>query len=366
MLQIFNTLTRSKETFVPIEPGKVKMYVCGMTVYDYCHIGHARVMVVFDMVQRWLRASGLEVTYVRNITDIDDKIINRSIQNNESIQSLTQRYINEMNADAKALGVISPSKEPKATEHIEDMLSMIQRLIEKQHAYLAKNGDIFYSVRSFNEYGKLSGKSIEDLRAGERVDIDQNKHDELDFVLWKSAKPNEPSWDSPWGKGRPGWHIECSAMSSHYLGHHFDIHGGGMDLKFPHHECEIAQAKGAYDRSPVKYWMHTNMLTVNGQKMSKSLGNSFLPSELIAGSHPLLEQPYSPMTVRFFMLQSQYRSTLDFSNEALKAAQKGYKRLANGLKIIRGMEFPTNVIEAIDEKHVEEVKKAVTDRKSVV
>jgi cysteinyl-tRNA synthetase len=324
MIKIYNTLSKSKETFKPIQEGQVNIYVCGMTVYDLCHIGHARVMVIFDVVRRWFDILGYSVNYVRNITDIDDKIISRSIQNNESIQALTQRYINEMNDDAKALGVLSPSSEPKATEHIKDMLSMIQILIEKQHAYVAKNGDIFYSVRSFKEYGKLSGKSIEDLRAGERVDIDQNKHDELDFVLWKSAKPNEPSWESPWGKGRPGWHIECSAMSSHYLGHHFDIHGGGQDLQFPHHENEIAQSEAAHDCKMANYWMHNGFVRVDDEKMSKSLGNFFTIRTVL--------EKFDPEVVRFFILRAHYRSPLNYSDAHLDDAKLALQRLYVSLR----------------------------------
>lgn len=319
MIKIYNTFSKNKETFKPIQKGQVSMYVCGMTVYDLCHIGHARVMVIFDMVKRWFDVSGYIVNYVRNITDIDDKIINRSIQNNESIHNLTQRYIDEMNADAKALGVINPSKEPKATEHIEHMLSLIKILIEKGHAYVAKNGDIFYSVRSFEAYGKLSGKSIEDLRAGARVDIDQNKHDELDFVLWKSVKPNEPSWDSIWGKGRPGWHIECSAMSSHYLGNHFDIHGGGQDLQFPHHENEIAQSEAAHGCTMANYWMHNGFVRVDNEKMSKSLGNFFTIRNVL--------KKFDPEVVRFFILRAHYRSPLNYSDTHLDDAKLALQRL---------------------------------------
>lgn len=328
MIKIYNTLSKNKETFKPIQKGQVNIYVCGMTVYDLCHIGHARVMVIFDMVRRWFDISGFQVNYIRNITDIDDKIISRALQNNESIQSLTERYIHEMNADAKALGVIKPSKEPKATEHIEDMLFMIQTLIEKQHAYVAKNGDVFYKVRSFDGYGKLSGKSIEDLRAGERVDVDQNKNDELDFVLWKSAKPNEPSWDSPWGKGRPGWHIECSAMSSHYLGHHFDIHGGGQDLQFPHHENEIAQSEGAHDCKMANYWMHNGFVRVDEEKMSKSLGNFFTIRTVL--------EKFDAEVVRFFILRAHYRSPLNYSDAHLEDAKIALQRLYVSL---RGMEI---------------------------
>ncbi|MES2637478.1 MAG: cysteine--tRNA ligase, partial [Pseudomonadota bacterium] len=238
MLKIYNTLSRDKQTFTPIEPNKVRMYVCGMTVYDFCHLGHARVMVVFDMVSRWFRASNYDVTYVRNITDIDDKIIKRANENNETIDVLTQRFIDAMDEDSAKLGIIRPDVEPRATQHIDGMIQMISALIEKGHAYHATNGDVFYSVRSFNDYGKLSGKSLDDLRAGERVEVDSFKKDPMDFVLWKSVKLNEPSWDSPWGAGRPGWHIECSVMSAEHLGAHFDIHGGGQDLQFPHHENE--------------------------------------------------------------------------------------------------------------------------------
>ncbi|HEY0269002.1 MAG TPA: cysteine--tRNA ligase, partial [Methyloradius sp.] len=281
MLKIYNTLAREKQLFVPIVAGKVSMYVCGMTVYDYCHLGHGRVMVVFDMVNRWLRASGLDVTYVRNITDIDDKIIKRANENNEPISALTARFITAMDEDAAKLGVMRPDIEPRATAYIDGMVSMIETLIANGNAYTADNGDVFYSVNSFASYGKLSGKSLEDLRAGERVEIDTFKRDPMDFVLWKSAKPNEPSWDSPWGKGRPGWHIECSVMSEHHLGMHFDIHGGGQDLQFPHHENEIAQSEAAHHCTFVNYWMHNGFIRVvnekDGQdeKMSKSLGNFF-------------------------------------------------------------------------------------------
>lgn len=328
MIKIYNTLSKNKETFKPIKEGQVNMYVCGMTVYDLCHIGHARVMVIFDMVSRWFNVSGFRVNYVRNITDIDDKIIGRAIENKESIQNLTQRYIHEMNIDAEVLGVIKPSKEPKATEHIKDMISLIQTLIEKKYAYVANNGDVFYSVRAFHQYGKLSGKSIDDLRAGERVDIDQNKLDELDFVLWKSAKPNEPSWDSPWSKGRPGWHIECSAMSSHYLGHHFDIHGGGQDLQFPHHENEIAQSEAAYDCKMANYWMHNGFVRVDDEKMSKSLGNFFTIRTVL--------DKFDAEVVRFFMLRAHYRSPLNYSDSHLDDARLALQRLYISL---RGIEI---------------------------
>ncbi len=276
MLKIYNTLAREKQTFTPIAAGKVSMYVCGMTVYDYCHLGHARVMVVFDMVSRWLRTSGYEVTYVRNITDIDDKIIKRANENNESIGDLTQRFIDAMDEDSAKLGVIRPTIEPRATQYVDNMIAMISALIAKGFAYTADNGDVYYSVNDFTGYGKLSGKSLEDLRAGERVEVDTFKRDAMDFVLWKAAKPNEPSWDSPFGgpnkgKGRPGWHIECSAMSSHLLGTQFDIHGGGQDLQFPHHENEIAQSEAthSHDGKPcqmVNYWMHNGFVRVDDEK----------------------------------------------------------------------------------------------------
>ncbi|HKB82424.1 MAG TPA: cysteine--tRNA ligase, partial [Burkholderiales bacterium] len=271
MLKIYNSLTRAKERFVPISPGKIGMYVCGMTVYDYCHLGHARVMVVFDVAKRWLAAAGFDVTYVRNITDIDDKIILRAAQNGEPIDALTGRFIRAMDEDAAALGVLKPDLEPRATDNVPQMLALITQLVSKGVAYQAQNGDVYYSVRKFRGYGKLSGKSLDELQAGERVEVDANKHDPLDFVLWKSAKRGEPSWDSPWGKGRPGWHIECSAMSERYLGEHFDIHGGGQDLQFPHHENEIAQSEGAHGHVFVNYWMHNGFVRVDNEKMSKSL-----------------------------------------------------------------------------------------------
>ncbi|MES2499326.1 MAG: cysteine--tRNA ligase, partial [Pseudomonadota bacterium] len=281
MLKIYNTLSRDKQTFTPIEPNKVRMYVCGMTVYDFCHLGHARVMVVFDMVSRWFRASNYDVTYVRNITDIDDKIIKRANENNETIDVLTQRFIDAMDEDSAKLGIIRPDIEPRATQHIDGMIQMISALIEKGHAYHAANNDVFYSVRSFNDYGKLSGKSLDDLRAGERVEVDSFKKDPMDFVLWKSVKPNEPNWDSPWGKGRPGWHIECSVMSAEHLGAHFDIHGGGQDLQFPHHENEIAQSEATHSCKMANYWMHNGFVRVDDEKMSKSLGNFFTIREVL-------------------------------------------------------------------------------------
>ena len=334
MLQIYNTLSRSKEVFKPIESGKVKIYVCGMTVYDFCHIGHARVMIVFDMVVRWLRASGFEVLYVRNITDIDDKIINRAIENKESIASLTNRFIDAMHLDSDSLGLMHPDQEPRATEFIEQMQGMIGRLIDQQLAYQADDGDVNFAVRLFPGYGKLSGKSLDELQAGERVTIVGTKRDPHDFVLWKSAKPEEPAdtrWQSPWGEGRPGWHIECSAMSCDLLGEHFDIHGGGSDLQFPHHENEIAQSEGALygkDRAPndepfVHYWMHNGHIRVNEEKMSKSLGNFFLIRDVL--------KTYDPEVLRFFMLRAHYRSPINYSDAQLDEAHAGLVRLYTAL-----------------------------------
>jgi cysteinyl-tRNA synthetase len=334
MLKIYNSLSRDKQTFTPIEAGKVRMYVCGMTVYDYCHLGHARVMVVFDMVNRWFHASGLEVTYVRNITDIDDKIIKRANENNESIGDLTQRFIDAMDEDFAKLGVQTPAHQPRATQHIDGMITMISALIENGHAYQAANGDVFYSVRSFADYGKLSGKSLDDLRAGERVDVDKNKKDAMDFVLWKSVKPNEPHWDSPWGKGRPGWHIECSVMSAHHLGAHFDIHGGGQDLQFPHHENEIAQSEAANSCKMANYWMHNGFVRVDDEKMSKSLGNFFTIREIL--------NKYKPEVVRFFILRAHYRSPLNYSDAHLDDAKASLTRLYTAL---RGREVSTNLID---------------------
>ncbi|SFO20641.1 cysteinyl-tRNA synthetase [Nitrosospira briensis] len=324
MLKIHNSLAREKQDFIPLTPGKVKIYVCGMTVYDYCHLGHARMMVVFDMVQRWLQASGLDVTYVRNITDIDDKIIKRAQENNESIEALTTRFIRAMEDDAAALGVAPPSFEPRATRHVEDMIVMIRTLVDKNLAYAASNGDVYFAVHRFPGYGKLSGKSLEDLRAGERVVIDPYKKDPLDFVLWKAAKPGEPQWDSPWGGGRPGWHIECSAMGERYLGEHFDIHGGGQDLQFPHHENEIAQSEGAHGHPFVNYWMHNGFVRVDDEKMSKSLGNFFTVREILAR--------YQPEVVRFFILRAHYRSPLNYSDQHLEDARRALDRLYTALK----------------------------------
>ncbi|OYW37382.1 MAG: cysteine--tRNA ligase [Hydrogenophilales bacterium 12-61-10] len=324
MLHIHNTLTRVKEEFVPLIPGKVRMYVCGMTVYDLCHLGHARVFVVFDMVTRWLRASGYVVEYVRNITDVDDKIIKRAAENNETPAALTERFINEMHQDERALGVLPPNHEPRATAYVAQMLGLIGQLIDKGLAYPAPNGDVYYSVRGFPAYGRLSGKSLDELRAGERVEVDASKRDPLDFVLWKAAKPGEPAWESPWGSGRPGWHIECSAMSADLLGKHFDIHGGGQDLQFPHHENEIAQSEGAHGCTFVNYWMHNGFVRVDNEKMSKSLGNFFTIREVL--------QKYDAEVVRFFILRAHYRSPLHYSDAHLDDAKNALNRLYVALK----------------------------------
>jgi cysteinyl-tRNA synthetase len=352
MLKIYNTLARDKQEFVPIVPGKVGMYVCGMTVYDYCHLGHARVLVVFDMVYRWLKASGYDVNYVRNVTDIDDKIIKRAAENGESIHALTARFIAAMHEDADALGVLRPDHEPRATQYVPEMLEMIATLEQRGLAYQAADGDVNFAVRKFDGYGKLSGKSLEDLRAGERVEVAEGKHDPLDFVLWKHAKEQEAEevkWDSPWGKGRPGWHIECSAMGSKLLGKHFDIHGGGADLQFPHHENEIAQSEGAHQCSFVNYWMHNGFVNVDKEKMSKSLGNFFTIREVL--------KKYDAEVVRFFILRAHYRSPLNYSDVHLDDARQSLDRLYTALKNV-----PVEVA-AIDwnEIHAQRFKAAMDD-----
>ena len=349
MLKLYNSLARDKQEFVPIEPGKVRMYVCGMTVYDYCHLGHARVLVVFDMITRWLRASGYEVDYVRNITDIDDKIIKRANENGEPYTALTQRFIDAMHVDGAALGVLPPDHEPRATEYVGKMLDMIQALIDRGHAYPAANGDVYYAVQSFAPYGRLSGKSLDDLRAGERVEVDPNKRDPMDFVLWKAAKPGEPSWPSPWGAGRPGWHIECSAMGSDLLGPHFDIHGGGQDLQFPHHENEIAQSEGASGCKFVNYWLHNGFVRVDDEKMSKSLGNFFTIREVLA--------KYDPEVVRFFILRAHYRSPLNYSDQHLDDAKAALTRLYTALRDIK----PDGVAIDWNDPHAARFKSAMDD-----
>ena len=328
-LRIYNTLSRALEDFVPLEPGHVRMYVCGMTVYDLCHLGHARSMVAFDVVQRWLRTSGLRVTYVRNITDIDDKIIRRAVENGETVRALTDRMVAALHQDADALGIERPTQEPRATEYVPQMLSLIGTLQGKGLAYQAGNGDVNFAVRKFPGYGKLSGKSLDELNAGERVAVQDGKHDPLDFVLWKSAKPDEPAevkWESDWGTGRPGWHIECSAMGCALLGESFDIHGGGADLQFPHHENEIAQSEGATGKPLARTWMHNGFINVDNEKMSKSLGNFFTIREVL--------KAYDAETVRFFVVRSHYRSPLNYSDVHLNDARGALKRLYTALSLV--------------------------------
>ena len=328
-LRIYNTLSRVLENFSPLESGHVRMYVCGMTVYDFCHLGHARSMVAFDVVQRWLKASGYRVTYVRNITDIDDKIIKRSLENGETVRSLTDRMIEALHQDADALGIERPTHEPRAMDYVPQMLQMIGTLQSKGLAYQAPNGDMNYAVRKFAGYGKLSGKSLDELQAGERVAVDDGKHDPLDFVLWKSAKSSEPDevkWDSPFGAGRPGWHIECSAMSCDMLGQSFDIHGGGADLQFPHHENEIAQSEGAHGQAMASVWMHNGFINVDNEKMSKSLGNFFTIRDVL--------KEFDAETVRFFVVRSHYRSPLNYSDVHLNDARSALKRLYTALAAV--------------------------------
>ena len=325
-LVIYDSLTASKQPLQPLTAGKVGMYVCGMTVYDFCHIGHARVMVAFDLVVRWLTQLGYEVNYVRNITDIDDKIIARAIENNEDISTLTERFIKAMHEDAAALGCLSPTAEPRATDHIDEMQQMIATLVEGQHAYASDNGDVYYAVESFADYGKLSKRKLDEMQAGSRVEVDSGKRNPFDFVLWKAAKAGEPQWASPWGQGRPGWHIECSAMSTKCLGATFDIHGGGHDLQFPHHENEIAQSEAATGCVYANNWMHVGFINVDGEKMSKSLGNFFTIRDVIA--------KYHPETVRFFLLSSHYRSQVNFSDKALDEAHNSLSRLYQALKAV--------------------------------
>ena len=352
-LSVYNSLTKKKELFEPVNPPFVGMYVCGPTVYSDVHLGNLRTFLSFDIIYRYLKHLRYKVRYVRNITDVghlesdaddgEDKISKRAKLENLEPMEIVQKYTNDFHQVSARFNLLNPDIEPSATGHIVEQIDMIQDLINKGLAYVV-NGSVYFDVSKYNEtekYGILSGRVLEDLISGSReLDGQEEKRNTFDFALWKKASPSHiMRWDSPWGSGFPGWHLECSVMSSKYLGETFDIHGGGMDLKFPHHECEIAQSVGAHGKQPVKYWLHTNMLTVNGQKMSKSLGNSFLPEELFTGSHPLLSEAFSPMTVRFFMLQSHYSSTLDFSNEALKAAAKGYKKLINGLVLAKDMVF---------------------------
>ncbi len=329
-LRIYNTLSRALEEFSPLEPGHVRMYVCGMTIYDLCHIGHARMMMAFDVVQRWLRASGYRVTYVRNITDIDDKIIRRALERGMTIRQLTDEMIAAMHADIAKLGIEPPDVEPRATDYVPQMLSLIGTLEGKGLAYRAGNGDVNFAVRKFPGYGKLSGKSLDELRAGERVAVDDGKDDPLDFVLWKAAKQDEPAeakWDSAFGAGRPGWHIECSAMSCATLGETFDIHGGGADLQFPHHENEIAQSEGAHGKPLARFWMHNGFVRVDNEKMSKTLGNFFTIRDVL--------KEYDAETVRFFMVRAHYRSALNYSDAHLDDARQALKRLYTALSLVR-------------------------------
>jgi len=334
MLQIYNTLSRKKETFTPINPGKVGLYVCGCTVYDLCHIGHGRTYISFDNIARYLRFSGYDVNYVRNITDVEDKIINRANENNETPEALTERTIAAMHQDFDALNMARPDLEPRVTTHMDEIITMIETLVANEHAYVAGanvestgQGDVLFNVSSYTEYGKLSGQNLEQLQAGSRVEVDQFKNNPLDFVLWKSAKAGEPSWSSPWGEGRPGWHIECSAMNAKELGHHFDIHGGGSDLTFPHHENEIAQSCCALDTPYVNYWMHTGMVQVDQEKMSKSLGNFFTIRDVLA--------QYDAETVRFFLTTGHYRSQLNYSTDNLTQARASVERIYTSLRDVK-------------------------------
>ena len=342
MLTVYNSLTRTKELFTPINPGKIGIYVCGITVYDDCHLGHARSMVSFDVIVRFLRAQGYDVTYVRNITDIDDKIIVRAQEHGVSIQELTDRYIASMDKDSEALAILPPDVQPRATQHIDNIVRLIQRLIQSEHAYLGESGDVYYQVSQFADYGKLAHKDLDGLEAGARVDVVADKRSPMDFVLWKAAKPGEPSWPSPWGDGRPGWHIECSAMAMDELGEQFDIHGGGLDLQFPHHENEIAQSEGATGKPFANYWLHVGMLQVNHEKMSKSLGNFFTIADVLKIHHPEV--------IRYFLLSSHYRSALNYSDDTLHNAQKALTRLYQSIRGLstEGTDFDTVWVESFN------------------
>ena len=347
MLKIYNTLTRQKEEFKPIHPGKVGMYVCGVTIYDHCHIGHGRTFVAFDVVARYLRYAGYDLTYVRNITDVDDKIIKRAAETQVTCDELTERLIGDMHADFDALGMVRPDIEPRATQHIEEIIELVQSLLEKEHAYVADNGDVMFIVESYADYGKLSGQDLEQLQAGARVDVVDAKRNPLDFVLWKMSKPGEPTWESPWGPGRPGWHIECSAMNSKHLGNHFDIHGGGSDLQFPHHENEIAQSCCAHGGDYVNTWMHSGMVMVDKEKMSKSLGNFFTIRDVLAH--------YDAETVRYFLMSGHYRSQLNYSEDNLKQARAALERMYTALR-----DLPVAVAAGGDEQ-VARFKEAMDD-----
>lgn len=351
---LYNSEQRKKVEFVPRRPGQIDMYVCGMTVYDYCHIGHARVMVAFDYIIRFLRSQGWNVRYIRNITDIDDKIIKRANENNESIQELTARFIDAMNQDAAQLGCAEPDESPKATEYIDQMQAMISTLVDKGTAYPATNGDVYFEVNKFEKYGRLSGRKLEDMQAGasERVDVEVEKKHPFDFVLWKHAKENEPSWASPWGNGRPGWHIECSAMSTCCLGNHFDIHGGGSDLTFPHHENEIAQSEASTGEQYVNYWMHVGFINVDGEKMSKSLGNFFTIRDVMDKFHPEV--------IRYFIVSSHYRSPVNFSDTALKEAKTALSRFYHAFKAYEQV-FGQTKTSHLEQTYVERFNTAMRD-----
>ncbi|BCA95264.1 cysteine--tRNA ligase [Legionella antarctica] len=348
MLHLYNSLTRTKEPFISLKPGKIGMYVCGITVYDLCHLGHARSMVAFDVIVRFLRSQGFDVTYVRNITDIDDKIIVRANERGISIDELTAQYISAMHDDTRALKILPPDYEPRATGHIETIINLIQRLLEKGNAYVSDNGDVCYQVDSFADYGKLSHKDLEGLVSGARIEIVKEKRSPLDFVLWKKAKLNEPSWPSPWGDGRPGWHVECSAMAMHELGEQFDIHGGGLDLQFPHHENEIAQSEAATGKQFANYWLHVGMLQVNNEKMAKSTGNFFTIADVLKDHHPEI--------IRYFLLSSHYRSPLNYSEENLLNAKKGLTRLYQAIR-----ETPATTDGEVDKHWLEQFNHAMND-----
>ncbi len=350
MLKIYNSLTRQKEPFIPLIEGKINMYVCGITVYDYCHIGHARTFAAFDVMTRYLRNLGYELNFIRNITDIDDKIIERANENNEPFQKLTQRFIDSMHEDFDCLGFAPPDAEPQATDHIPQIIAMIESLIERGYAYASDNGDVYYDVSQFHDYGHLSGQDIDQLRAGARVEVSTDKTDAVDFALWKSAKPNEPFWKSPWGNGRPGWHIECSAMSTCCLGNHFDIHGGGSDLQFPHHENEIAQSEGATGHTYVNTWIHSGMVQVDKEKMSKSLNNFFTIRTVL--------ENYQGEVVRFFLINSHYRSSLNYSHENLDRAKASLERLYTAL---RGLDLESGNPSSIDGNYQLRFNEAMDD-----
>ncbi|MCU7962873.1 cysteine--tRNA ligase [Shewanella sp. SW32] len=348
MLKIYNSITRQKQEFKPINPGKIGMYVCGVTIYDLCHIGHGRTFVSFDMIVRYLRYAGYEVNFQRNITDVDDKIIKRANENNESCEALTERLIGEMHQDFDALNMLRPDFEPRATLHIAEIIDMVELLLARGHAYVASDGDVLFSVASYPDYGRLSGQNLDQLQAGARVEVDETKQNPMDFVLWKMSKPGEPTWESPWGPGRPGWHIECSAMNSKHLGLHFDIHGGGSDLQFPHHENEIAQSCCAHDTPYVNYWMHTGMVMVDREKMSKSLGNFFTIRDVLGH--------YDAETVRYFLLSGHYRSQLNYSEDNLKQARSALERLYTAIK-----DVDLTVVAAPAEEFVAKFKAAMDD-----